>query len=48
MGVLVGKKAPSFKAAAVINGGEIVNDFSFVHQNFMLFKRNWQNSRHVV
>ena len=24
---LVGKKAPSFKASAVINGGEIVNDF---------------------
>ena len=28
MGVLVGKPAPSFKAAAVVNGGEIVNDFS--------------------
>jgi peroxiredoxin (alkyl hydroperoxide reductase subunit C) len=28
MSVLVGKKAPSFKAEAVINGGEIVNDFS--------------------
>ena len=26
--VLVGKKAPSFNAEAVINGGEIVNDFS--------------------
>lgn len=26
--VLVGKKAPIFKAAAVINGNEIVNDFS--------------------
>ncbi len=25
---LIGKKAPSFKASAVINGGEIVNDFS--------------------
>jgi len=25
---LVGKKAPSFKAKAVINGGEIINDFS--------------------
>jgi len=25
---LIGKKAPSFKAKAVINGGEIVNDFS--------------------
>ncbi|MDB2656592.1 peroxiredoxin [Crocinitomicaceae bacterium] len=28
MSVLVGKKAPSFNAEAVINGGEIVNDFS--------------------
>ncbi len=28
MGVLVGKKAPSFTAAAVVNGGEIVENFS--------------------
>ena len=28
MAVLVGKKAPSFKAKAVVMGGEIVNDFS--------------------
>ncbi len=28
MAVLVGKKAPAFKASAVINGGTIVNDFS--------------------
>lgn len=28
MAVLVGKKAPVFKASAVVNGGEIVNDFS--------------------
>ena len=28
MGVLVGKKAPSFNAAAVVNGSEIVEDFS--------------------
>ena len=28
MAVLVGKKAPNFKAAAVINGEEIVEDFS--------------------
>jgi peroxiredoxin (alkyl hydroperoxide reductase subunit C) len=28
MGVLVGKKAPVFKASAVINGEEIVDDFS--------------------
>ena len=28
MSVLVGKKAPSFSASAVINGGTVVNDFS--------------------
>ena len=28
MGVLVGKKAPQFKAAAVLNGSEIVEEFS--------------------
>jgi peroxiredoxin (alkyl hydroperoxide reductase subunit C) len=28
MGVLTGKKAPVFKAAAVVNGGEITEDFS--------------------
>ncbi|WP_243347743.1 peroxiredoxin [Parabacteroides sp. FAFU027] len=28
MGVLVGKKAPHFSANAVVNGGEIVNNFS--------------------
>ena len=28
MSVLVGKKAPLFTTKAVINGGEIVNDFS--------------------
>jgi len=28
MGVLVGKKAPQFKAAAVVNGEEIVEDFT--------------------
>lgn len=28
MGVLVGKKAPSFTAPAVVNGGEVINDFS--------------------
>jgi len=28
MGVLVGRKAPQFKAAAVLNGTEIVEDFS--------------------
>ena len=28
MAVLVGKKAPSFRTSAVINGGEVVQDFS--------------------
>ena len=28
MGVLTGRKAPSFTAKAVVNGGDIVNDFS--------------------
>lgn len=40
MAVLVGKKAPSFKASAVINGGEIVQDFSldqFVGKNYVVF-----------
>lgn len=40
MGVLVGKKAPSFKAAAVVNGTEIVKDFSldqYLGKNHVLF-----------
>lgn len=40
MGVLVGRKAPSFKAAAVVNGGEIVKDFSldqYLGKNHVLF-----------
>ena len=40
MAVLVGRKAPSFKAAAVVNGGEIVQDFSldqFIGKNHVLF-----------
>jgi len=39
MGVLVGKKAPSFSAPAVVNGGEIVNDFSldqFIGKNYVV------------
>ena len=39
MGVLVGRKAPSFKAPAVINGGEIVEDFSldqFIGKNHVI------------
>ena len=37
---LVGKKAPAFKAAAVINGGEIVKDFSleqFIGKKHVVF-----------
>lgn len=40
MSTLVGKKAPSFKAGAVVNGGEIVNDFSldqYLGKNHVLF-----------
>ena len=28
MSVLVGKKAPVFSAPAVVNGGEVIEDFS--------------------
>jgi len=40
MAVLVGKKAPSFSAAAVVNGGEFVENFSldqFVGKKYVLF-----------
>jgi len=39
MAVLVGKKAPSFNAKAVINGGEIVDNFSL---------DQYQGKKHVV
>ena len=40
MSVLVGKKAPKFSAGAVVNGGEIVNDFSleqFIGKKHVVF-----------
>jgi len=40
MSVLVGKKAPKFKTSAVVNGGEIVNDFSleqFIGKKHVVF-----------
>jgi peroxiredoxin (alkyl hydroperoxide reductase subunit C) len=40
MAVLVGKKAPSFSAPAVINGGEIVEGFSieqYLGKKYVLF-----------
>lgn len=40
MSVLVGKKAPSFSASAVINGGEIVEGFSleqYLNKKYVLF-----------
>lgn len=40
MSVLVGKKAPYFSAKAVVNGGEIVEDFSlsqFVGEKYVVF-----------
>lgn len=39
MGVLVGKKAPSFTASAVVNGEEIVEDFSldqYLGKNYVI------------
>ena len=39
MGVLVGKKAPQFSAPAVVNGGEVINDFSldqFIGKNYVV------------
>lgn len=40
MAVLVGKKAPSFSATAVVNGGDFVNDFSleqYVGKKYVVF-----------
>jgi len=40
MAVLVGKKAPSFSASAVVNGGEFIDDFSldkFVGKKYVVF-----------
>ncbi len=40
MSVLVGKKAPIFKAKAVVNGHEIVNDFSleqYLNKKYVVF-----------
>lgn len=40
MSVLVGKKAPQFKAKAVVNGGEIINNFSleqFLGKKYVIF-----------
>ncbi len=40
MAVLVGKKAPSFNASAVVNGGEFIDDFSldkFVGKKYVVF-----------
>ena len=40
MAVLVGKKAPSFSASAVVNGGELIDDFSldqFAGKKYVVF-----------
>ena len=45
MAVLVGKKAPHFKARAVINGNEIVKDFSldqFIGKKYVMFFQVFQ------
>lgn len=39
MSVLVGKKAPAFSAKAVVNGGEIVNNFSL---------KQYEGKKHVI
>jgi peroxiredoxin (alkyl hydroperoxide reductase subunit C) len=39
MGVLVGKKAPKFTSEAVINGNQIVDDFSL---------EQYQGNKYVV
>lgn len=41
MKALIGKKAPEFHAPAVVNGNEIIEDFSleqYVGKNFFEFK----------
>jgi len=40
MSVLVGKKAPAFRASAVVNGGEVVENFSleqFIGKKYVVF-----------
>ena len=40
MTTLVGKKAPAFKASAVVGGGEIVNNFSleqYIGKKYVVF-----------
>ena len=40
MSVLVGKKAPSFKATALVNGGEMVENFSldqYLGKKYVIF-----------
>ena len=40
MAVLVGKKAPSFRASAVVNGGEVVDNFSldqYIDKKYVVF-----------
>ena len=40
MSVLVGKKAPSFRAPAVVNGGEMVDGFSleqYLGEKYVVF-----------
>lgn len=48
MAVLVGKKAPSFKANAVVNGEEIVENFSldqYLEKNMWCFSSTRKTSR---
>jgi len=51
MAVLVGKKAPSFSADAVINGGEFVENFSldqYKGKNVVLFDKHKSETKSFV
>ena len=42
MSVLVGKKAPVFSSSAVINGGEVIENFSLKqYMNLRMKVRTW-------
>ena len=57
MKALIGKKAPEFHAPAVVNGNEIIEDFSLeqyvgkkyvARQNYMPSNKSYRNSKDVT
>ena len=54
MGVLVGKKAPNFKGAAVLGDGSIVDDYNFKKateeqkKNSVNFSENTLSTAHLA